>query len=512
MHPGVQAERHPDKPAYVLGGSGEAVTYRHLDEGSNRLAHLLRHRGLDTGDSLAIWMGNEPLFLQAAWAAQRSGLYYTAVSALLTPAEVAHIVEDCGARALVTSHDKAAEAADLVSRVPALGTRLMAGGAVEAFESYEEAVAVMPPGPVPGALEGRPMLYSSGTTGRPKGVKMPLTGAPVGEPDSALTMARYLYGFDEESVLISPGPLYHAAPLRFTMAMTRVGGTTVVMERFDPLRFLSLVERYGVTHALMVPTMFVRLLKLPAEERDRFDVSSLRCCVHGAAPCPVPVKEEMIHWWGPILHEYYAGTEENGFVASTSEEWLARPGTVGKPIMCSVHIIGDDGEELPPGQPGTVYFESTTRFEYHNDPAKTRSSFNDKGWSTLGDVGYVDDEGYLYLTDRLAYTIISGGVNVYPQEAEDLLITHPKVADAAVFGVPNPELGEEVKAVVQPVVLEDAGPELEDELIAFCRRQLATFKCPRSIDFEAELPRHPTGKLYKRLLRDPYWEGRGRTI
>ncbi len=505
MHPGAHAEHHPDKPAYVMAPSGETVSYRELDEGSNRLAWLLHERGLRTGDSIAIWMGNNAAFLQAAWAAQRSGLYYTAISSLLTPAEAAYIFADCGAQALITSHDMVEAATELLARVPAVPTRLMVGGGADGFEAYEEAVAPMPSHPLPHAVEGRQMLYSSGTTGRPKGVKMPLTGKPVGEPDSALTMARHLYQFEGDSVLVSPGPLYHAAPLRFTMAMTRVGGTTVIMERFDPVEFLALVERHGATHALMVPTMFVRLLKLPPEERGSFDVSTLRCCIHGAAPCPVPVKEQMIEWWGPVLHEYYAGTEENGFVACTSEEWLAHRGTVGKPVMCSVHIVDASGQELPPGQPGTVYFESTTRFEYHNDPDKTRSSFNDKGWSTLGDVGYLDEDGYLYLTDRKAFTVISGGVNVYPQEAENVLVTHPKVADAAVFGVPDPEMGEAVKAVVQPLDMGDAGPELERELIAFCRGQLASFKCPRSVDFEPALPRHPTGKLHKRVLRDRYW-------
>ena len=504
MHPGAHAEHQPDKAAYVMGRTGETVSYRELDEGSNRLAWLLHERGLRTGDSIALWMGNNAVFLQAAWAPHRSGLYYTAISSMLTPAEAAYIIADCGAQALITSYDLAEEATELLALTPAVHTRLMVGGTVNGFEPYHETVGPMPTRPVPGAVEGRQMLYSSGTTGRPKGVKMPLTGKPVGEPDSALTMARHLYHFDQDSVLLSPAPLYHAAPLRFTMAMTRVGGTSVIMERFDPVELLALVERYGVTHALLVPTMFVRLLKLPPEERAAFDLSTLRCCVHGAAPCPVPVKEQMIDWWGPVLHEYYAGTEENGFVACTSEEWLAHPGTVGKPVMCSVHVLDENGRELPPGQPGAVYFESTTRFEYHNDPEKTRSSFNDKGWSTLGDVGYLDEDGYLYLTDRQAFTIISGGVNVYPQEAENVLVTHPKVGDAAVFGVPDPDMGEAVKAVVEPLDMSDAGPGLEQELISYCRDQLASFKCPRSIEFEAALPRHPTGKLYKRVLSDRY--------
>lgn len=355
------------------------------------------------------------------------------------------------------------------------------------------------------------MLYSSGTTGQPKGVRKPLPGVALGTPkvDSILGVGQMLYDFDDRMVLLSPAPLYHAAPLWFATAVTRAGGTVVLMERFDPAEFLSLIERYGVTHTLMVPTMFVRLLKLPDAERAGFDVSSLRCCIHGAAPCPVPIKRQMIDWWGPIVHEYYGATESNGFVACNSEEWLARPGTVGRSLAGVLHIVGDDGQELPVGQPGTVYVENGLAFEYHNDDAKTAGAHNDRGWSTLGDVGFLDDEGWLFLTDRKAFTIISGGVNVYPQEAENVLITHPRVLDAAVFGVPDADLGEAVKAVVQPVDMTDVGPDLEGELIAWCRQRLAGFKCPRSVDFLAELPREPTGKLHKRRLRDNYWAASG---
>jgi acyl-CoA synthetase (AMP-forming)/AMP-acid ligase II len=253
------------------------------------------------------------------------------------------------------------------------------------------------------------------------------------------------------------------------------------------------------------------MLKLPEEVRSRYDVSSLQVAIHAAAPCPVDVKRQMIAWWGPVLHEYYAGTEGNGFVYCNSEQWLAHPGTVGTAILGVVHILDDEGEEQPTGESGTIWFEGGATFEYHNDPEKTASSRNARGWSTLGDVGYLDADGYLYLTDRKAYMIISGGVNIYPQEAENVLISHPKVADVAVFGVPNADFGEEVKAVVQPMDMAEAGPELERELIAYCRANLADVKCPRTIDFRAELPRHPTGKLYKRLLKDEYWAGHGRS-
>jgi long-chain acyl-CoA synthetase len=509
MHPGAHAATDPAKPALIMARSGATVTYGELDAGANRLGNLLRSRGLEPGDSMAVWMENNATYLEAAWAPQRSGLYYTPMSSRLTAGEVAYILEDCGARALVTSYQCREVAAEVVDRLPALHTRLMVGGVIDGFEPYEVVVGAQPADPLPEPLEGRSMLYSSGTTGRPKGVKKDLGRVPLGTKgfDSVLGLGTMLYGYDADMVFLSPAPLYHAAPLWFTIAVHRIGGTTVVMEHFDPVEFLALVERYQVTHTLVVPTMFVRLVKLPEEERARFDVSSLRCCIHGAAPCPVAVKEAVIDWWGPIVHEYYAGTEANGFVACNSEEWLAHRGTVGRSLGGpTLHILGPGGEELPPGQVGTVYFAGGPDFEYHNDPAKTASAHDAHGRTTLGDIGYVDDDGYLYLTDRAAYTIISGGVNVYPQEAEDVLVTHPKVMDAAVFGIPDDDLGEQVKAVVQPADPASAGPELEAELIGWCRKHLAAFKCPKSVDFEAELPRHPTGKLYKRLLRDRYWK------
>ncbi len=507
MYPAPHAQTTPDKPAYIMAGSGEVVTYRQLDDRSNQCAQLFRSLGLVPGDGIALCMENHPRFLEIAWAAQRSGLYYTAISSRLTTAEVDYIVKDCGARVFITSaykRDLATALGDLGSAVCA---RFMLDGTAPGYDAYEPAVAAQPAQPVADAIEGQDMLYSSGTTGQPKGVKFALTGQPVGTPPALLQLVRYLYNADADTVYLSPAPLYHAAPLRFCMSMHRLGGTVIIMEKFDPVEYLRLIERHRVTHTQLVPTMFIRMLKLPAEERRRFDVSSLKVAIHAAAPCPIPVKEEMIGWWGPVLFEYYAGTEGNGFTALNSDEWLAHKGSVGRPILGELHIADDEGRELPPGAVGTVYFASGATFEYHNDPTKTAASRNPQGWSTLGDIGYLDTDGFLYLTDRKANMIISGGVNVYPQEAENVLVTHPKVADVAVFGVPNPDLGEEVKAVVQPIDMADAGPELERELIAYCQAQLAKYKCPRSVDFDAELPRHPTGKLYKRLLKDRYWQG-----
>lgn len=512
MYPGAHARTTPDKPAYVMAGSGEVVTYRELDERSNRCAHLFRSLGMQQGDHIALCLENHPRFFEIVWAAQRAGLYYTAVSSRLTPGEMEYIVHDCAARVFITSAHKGEAAGALTEPLRDVPTRLMIDGTVPGFAAYENAVASRPSTPIADETEGQDMLYSSGTTGRPKGVKLPLTGNPAGTPNALLHLVTALYAADANTVYLSPAPLYHAAPLRFCMTMHRLGGTTIIMEKFDPAEALRLIHQHRVTHSQWVPTMFVRLLKLPEKERRRHDVSSLRVAIHAAAPCPIPVKEEMIAWWGPVLHEYYAGTEGNGFTAINSTEWLAHKGSVGRPLMGEVRIVDETGEELPTGEIGTVYFANGPRFEYHNDPQKTAGSRNKQGWSTLGDIGYVDADGFLYLTDRKANMIISGGVNIYPQEAENVLVTHPKVADVAVFGVPNAELGEEVKAVVQPVDMGDAGAGLEAELIAFCQAQLARYKCPRSIDFEAELPRHPTGKLYKRLLKDRYWQGHATRI
>jgi acyl-CoA synthetase (AMP-forming)/AMP-acid ligase II len=495
-------------------GSGESVTYRELDERSNRLAQLFAAAGLGFGDHVAFLVENHVRFLELLWAAQRSGLLYTAISTQLNADEVAYLVDDCGATAFITSTANAAVAADLVDRMPAVRTRLMLDGTIPGYDGYEEAVARYPATPIPDELEGAAMLYSSGTTGQPKGIRYALARNTIGSAPFAVDMFKGLYGLDEDDVFLSPAPMYHSAPLQFTMMLTRIGATVVVMEHFDPEAALAAIETHHVTHGQWVPTMFVRLLKLPQSTRDRYDMSSLRGAIHVAAPCPIPVKEAMIEWWGPILLEYYAATEGIGLTLISSAEWLEHRGSVGKSLLGPVHILDEHDRELPPGEAGRVFFQPPDflSFEYHNDPAKTAESKSPQGWSTVGDVGYVDSDGYLYLTDRSTNMIISGGVNIYPQEAENLLVTHPKVLDCAVFGIPDDEMGEQVKAVVQPIDWSDAGPELETELLAFCRAGLAHFKCPRSIDFEPELPRHETGKLYKRLLRDRYWTGRSSSI
>ncbi|MGF1454367.1 MAG: acyl-CoA synthetase [Alphaproteobacteria bacterium] len=505
MHPCQHAATHPNRAAYIMAGTLETVTYGQLEERSNQGAHLFRRLGLKAGDVIAIFMDNNPRYLEICWAAQRSGLYYTCISSRLTASEVDYIVGDCGAQVFIASASLAGTAAELADKMPKVRHRMMVGGTIEGFTSYEKARDAEPTNRISDETAGMDMLYSSGTTGRPKGVKIPLSGEPIDAPNSLLGLAQILYGFDGETRYLSPAPLYHAAPLRYCMSVQRLGGTVVVMEKFDPEDALRLIEWHKVTHSQWVPTMFVRMLKLPEEVRTQYDVSSLKVAIHAAAPCPVPVKHQMLDWWGPVIYEYYAGTEGNGFVAIGPEEWLKKPGSVGKALMGEIHILAEDGTEQPPGEAGTIYFANGNAFEYHNAPEKTAESRNSHGWSTLGDVGYLDEDGFLFLTDRKAFMIISGGVNIYPQEIENLLITHDKVADVAVFGIPNEDFGEEVKAVVQPMDFSLAGPDLEAELIAFCREHLSAIKCPRSVDFMEDLPRHPTGKLYKRLLRDRYW-------
>jgi long-chain acyl-CoA synthetase len=503
---GDHVDAQPDKAAIIMGRTG-IVTYRELDSRSTQLARLLRAAGLERGDHLAIFMENQPRFLEVVWAALRSGLHITPINSFLTAPEVAYILDDCGAHALVTSRAKAEIVSELKGEHEAsrVRVRLMVDGTIPGFDAYEEAISGHSPERMNDETAGRYMFYSSGTTGRPKGITGPLVDVHPSDNHTEAPLGA-LYQFRQDMVYLSPAPMYHAAPLAFSNATLCFGATVVMMEKFDPEFALSLIERHGVTHSQWVPTMFSRMLKLDESVRSAYDVSSLEVAIHAAAPCPVPVKRSMIEWWGPILSEYYAGSEGNGSTFIDSEQWLKKPGSVGRPLGATVHIVDEHGNDLPTGETGDVYFSGGADFEYHNAPEKTAESKLSDGRSTLGDVGYLDEDGFLFLTDRRAYMIISGGVNIYPQEIEDHLITHPKVADVAVFGVPNADFGEEVKAVVQPMPgFEPGSDRLADELTAYCREALAGFKVPRSIDFAAELPRLPTGKLYKRLLRDRYW-------
>jgi long-chain acyl-CoA synthetase len=510
------AKETPEKPAVISASAGETVTFKQLDDRSNQLAQLFHAQGLKRGDHIAVLMENNPRFYDCIWAAFRSGLYITPVNRYLPPDQAADIINDCGAKALVTSHANRQTAEGMNDLIPECTIRLMADASIAGWQSYEDAVADMPAEPLAEAWMGAFMLYSSGTTGRPKGILRPLPDVAAAE-GFALRQVSNAFGYDAATIYLSPAPLYHGAPVAGCLDVQSRGGTVVMMERFDAEEALRMIEKHQVTHSQWVPTMFVRMMKLPEDVRARYDLSSHELAIHAAAPCPVDVKRRMIEWWGPILFEYYAGTEGTGATSITSEDWLEHPGSVGRAsiwrggIATTLHLCDDDGNELPAGQEGLIYFErEQTTFEYHNDPEKTRQARHPRhpNWNTLGDVGYVDEEGYLYLTDRKAFMIISGGVNIYPQQIEDALISHPKIGDIAVFGVPDSEMGEQIKAVIEPAPGLEPTEELAAELMEFARSKLAHYMAPRSIEFIEEMPRLPTGKLYKRALRDSYWQGR----
>ncbi|WP_114951638.1 acyl-CoA synthetase [Sphingosinicella terrae] len=503
MHPRDQLAKDPDRPALIMAASGERISFAELDARANRCGHLLRARGLVPGDRVAIWMDNIPAFFDVCWGAHNAGLLYVPVSARLTIEEAAYIVRDCDAKLVIAS--AALDHRDLAEALGTACDMLVAGGP----STFEAALAEQPAMPLPDEERGAAMVYSSGTTGRPKGITPVLEPVGIDVPPTVTATVVRLYGFDPDTVYLSTAPLYHTAPLKFSMSVQQAGGTVVIMERFEARAALAAIERYRVTHSQWVPTMFVRLLALPKAARSAFDLSTHRLAIHSAAPCPVDIKTRMLDWWGPIIHEYYGGSESVGMCAITPEEWRRKPGSVGRASRGRIHILDEEGGELPPKRIGLVYFEGGSRFEYHKDEAKTARSVTREGWGTFGDIGYVDEDGYLFLTDRRDHVINSGGVNIYPQEAENVLASHPAVADVAVFGIPHTEYGEEVKAVVQPADPDSAGPELEAELIEHCRSRLASNKCPRSIDFEAELPREPTGKLLKRLIKARYWPARG---
>jgi len=497
----------PEKVAFQMCESGEQVTYAQLNDRANQVAHLISDLGILPGDHVAVLMNNCRELMELCFGLDRSGVYYTLISTRLTTDEMAYIVQDCGARLFVYSSALELADKDLFSKLSNTLNCMRVGPSVEQWKhkDWTAECSKMPTSANAQALQGGDMLYSSGTTGRPKGVLWPLPKTAAGQHTMLVKLLAPLFGYDADCHYLSTAPLYHAAPLRHSMTVIKLGGTVTVMERFDALLALQTIERCRITHSQWVPTMFVRLLKLDKHVREKFDLSSMKMAVHAAAPCPVDVKEQMIGWWGPIVHEYYAGTENNGFCSITPNEWLQHKGSVGRASQGKLHICDEEGMPLEVGQTGAVYFSEGPQFTYHNDSVSTEQTRNSLGWTTLGDIGYLDEEGYLYLVDRKAFMIISGGVNIYPQEIENVLLQHPKVMDAAVVGVPSSDWGEEVKAVVQPVDPLDVGPVLAAELQAFCREKLADFKCPRSIDFDLELPRLPTGKLYKKLVKKRYW-------
>ncbi|MEG3597200.1 MAG: acyl-CoA synthetase [Pseudomonadota bacterium] len=504
MHPITHAQTRPDHPAMIMAGSGETVTFGEMDAYANRFAQLLRARGLERGDHFAVLMENNVHYLQVVWGSQRAGTMMVPISTRLTAPEIAYILKDAGAKFLLTSTHYAEAIAGIRNECPDLPLLIVGG---EGDEDYEAALAAQPSEPIADQAPGQYMLYSSGTTGRPKGVK------PAPPEDDDILAINPLVGLavmgagmpaDGSMVYLSPAPLYHAAPIGWCTTAQRLGGTVVVMEKFDPEHALETIEKYKVTDSQWVPTHFVRMLKLDPEVRTRYDLSSHQRALHAAAPCPVPIKREMIEWWGPIINEYYAGSEGIGMTLIKAEDWLTHPGSVGKAIHGTLHVCDAEGDELPAGQDGLLFFENDQIPTYHHDPEKTREAMHPKGWMTLGDIGHVDEDGFLFLTDRKSHMIISGGVNIYPQEIENLLVTHDKVMDAAVIGAPCPDFGEKVVAVVQPMDMAEAGDALEAELRDFLAPSLAKIKMPKLFDFRPQLPREANGKLYKRELRDEY--------
>lgn len=507
MYPGTHARATPDKVAAVAIDTGEQITYGELDERSIRLAHVLHDAGLRKGDVVALLTENNLRAFEVYWAALRSGLYITAINHQLAPDEVAYIVDDSGASVLIVSAEKSA-LARAASGAKNLKRRLAFGGNVAGFDSYEDALAAAGTKPFADQPHGATMLYSSGTTGRPKGVRPPLPSFQVSEiGDMVVAIASKHFGIGGATVYLSPAPLYHAAPLRWCGAVHALGGTVILTKKFDAEKALQAIADYKITHAQFVPTMFVRMLKLPERVRAKYDMSSLKLAIHAAAPCPIEVKQKMIGWWGPVLVEYYAGTEGNGMTLIDSKTWLTKPGTVGRAALGILHVCDDDGTELPAGKIGNIFLERDhIPFAYHNDPEKTKASQHPQHptWTTLGDIGFVDNDGFLFLTDRKSFMIISGGVNIYPQEIENVLALHPAIHDVAVIGVPDAEMGESVKAFVHPAPGAKADAQLEQEIIAFVKTKIAHFKAPRSVQFVDSLPRTDTGKLVKGLLKAKY--------
>ncbi len=507
------AQDNPSAVA-VVNPDGTEITAGDLLASANQLVHGLRAMGLSQGDCVAIVLPNSAAVFEVFMAAAQAGWYVTPINWHLTAPEIAYIVEDCGAKAVVCSPshvDVCTAALDSVS-FPAEG-RFVAGDA-PGFRPLQELKSGQPTSMPEDRKAGGPMTYTSGTTGNPKGVRRPIVDVAPEVVSSQQALFLALFGMmpGSKGVHIVGAPLYHTAVLNFSTNHLHLGHQIVLMDKWTPEGMLEKIQRYKVTSSHMVPTQFNRLLKLPDDVKAKYDVSSLSHMIHSAAPCPVETKRQMLEWWGPCIYEYYAASEGGGTLA-TPEDWQKKPGTVGKPWPISqIRIYDDDHNQLAPNEVGTVWIRmGDHRFEYHKDEKKTGDAWRE-GFFTVGDAGYLDEDGYLFLCDRKADMIIGGGVNIYPAEIESVFVTHPKVADVAIFGIPDDDWGEQVKAVVQPTAGVDAGPALDEELMAFAKEKLAKYKLPKSIDYIAEMPRDPNGKLYKRKLRDPYWEGRDRAI
>ncbi len=518
MYLGDHARARPEAPAVTMWPSGDSITFGELYARSTQLGNLFRASGLAGGDHIAIYSYNHIGYYVVTWAALSAGLYVTPVNAHSTRAEAAYLISNCGAEALIVSDSTLATAEELVADTPGVRLRLTLDASSGSYASIDVLTQDPPSEPTAPERRGHYMFYSSGTTGRPKGIKPPLPDSAAADGDPISAGAQYQFGLGETSVYLSPAPLHHAAPLRTSVVATELGAHVICLERFDPEQALVAIERFRVTASQWVPTMFIRMLKLDPEVRSSYDLSSMTHAVHAAAPCPIWVKEQMIDWWGPIILEYYAGSENIGSTSITSEEWLAHKGSVGRPYGCVIHVCDESGTELAIGADGLIYFDyPATVFEYHGDPEKTAGvRHTTESWRTLGDIGHLDDDGYLYLSDRATFMIISGGANVYPQEIEHVIVEHPGVLDVAVFGIPHPDLGEVPLAVVQPAdasVVSDAATAdvLAGALRALCVERLARYKVPTRFEFRDTLPRGEDGKLRKKPLRDEYW-GEGSKI
>lgn len=491
-----------------MADTSECLTYDDMMRRADQAAHLFTALGCNPGDSIAILSDNNTTYPEICWAAKDSGLHYACVSSHLNAEDAAYVVDNCDAKILVASHVLADIVVDITRRLGRKIRVLMFGGTNASFEAYEPMRDAQPSTRPVNPRRGASMLYSSGTTGRPKGVRTPLADVPPTIPPLRHQLLLENFGFSSDTVFINPGPFYHAAPLRNMMTVHRMGGTVVGFRKFDAETVLRAIERYRGTHGFFVPTMFIRMLQLPDALRSGIDVSTMRCAIHAAAPCTVETKEAMMAWWGPVLYELYGGTEGCGHTFISPQEWLRKKGSVGKAAPgCRIRIVDEDNREVGPNQNGLIYMGNGRRFDYYKDAGKTADAHDPEGLSTMGDIGYLDGDGYLFLTDRRAHMIISGGVNIYPQEAENILSTHPAIADVAVIGIPHPDLGEEVKAVVQPRETPADPDALAADIIGYCRARLSSYKCPRSVDFVPELPRNEAGKLLKRVVKQRYWEG-----
>ncbi len=503
-HFSLHAAQHGGSPACITAKSGETLSYAGLEATTNQTAQLFRNLGLSKGDSIVLFCENSTRFYEIIWGAHRAGLYYTPISWHATAHEIAYIIENAQASAFIASNRFSQAARKTLELLNLDVLALSLFDEIEGFESLESKRSAESISPIGDETSGREMMYTSGTTGRPKGVKFPLDGSPIDKApqDDLFLMGE---GYGPNARVMAPGPLYHASPLMSTRAMHRFGGAVVIIDKFDAMEMLEYIERYQVTHIICVPTHFARLLDIDKEVRSRFDVSSVQCIMHTGAPCPVSTKRAMIEWFGPVIIEYYGGTERIGGAMIRSQEWLEHPGSIGKVAVGSAYAVDEETwEVLAPNEIGVIYFDGGEKFEYHGDADKTKGIHSPQGWRTLGDVGRIDEDGYIYLTDRKSNMIITGGVNVYPQEAEQRLMEHPLVVDVAVFGIPNDAFGEEVKAAVQLAESAESSTKLSDELIDFCKEVLAPVKCPRTIDFEEQLPREANGKLYKKKLIERY--------